>query len=85
MERFPCLKYAYEAGQTGGTMPTVLNGADEVAVDAFLKGKIAFLDIPKIIKRTMEAHQPVLDVSLEDVITADKWARDFAEKAILDP
>jgi 1-deoxy-D-xylulose-5-phosphate reductoisomerase len=86
MERFPCLKYAYEAGETGGTMPTVVNAADEVAVDAFLKRKIGFLDIPDIIRQTMEAHKiqdPRLktqdsECSLDDIIAADKWARDFA-------
>ena len=80
-ERFPCLSYAYEAGRTGGTMPAVVNGADEVAVDAFLKKKIEFLDIPKVIKQTMDAHEPVLDPVLDDIIAADKWARHFAEKA----
>lgn len=80
MERFPCLGYAYEAGKKGGTMPTVLNGADEVAVDAFLKRRIGFADIPKIIRETMDAHQSVSAPSLDNIITADRWARDFAEK-----
>ena len=84
VERFSCLKYAYEAGKTGGTMPTIVNGADEVAVDAFLQRKIGFLDIPDIIRQTMEAHQPMFDPALDDIMTADKWARDFAEKAVLD-
>lgn len=81
MERFPCLKYAYEAGEAGGTMPTVVNGADEVAVDAFLKRRIEFLDIPKVIKQAMDAHQPVSNPTLDDIIAADKWARHFAEEA----
>ncbi len=84
MEKFPCLRYAYEAGEVGGTMPTVVNGADEVAVDAFLKRKIGFLDIPNIIKQTTEAHQPVFAPSLDNIIAADRWARDFAEKTVLD-
>ena len=78
MGRFPCLKYAYEAGKTGGTMPAVVNGADEVAVDAFLRNRIGFMDIPDIIKKAMEAHQTVLNPDLDDVIAADKWARKFA-------
>jgi 1-deoxy-D-xylulose-5-phosphate reductoisomerase len=78
MEKFPCLRYAYEAGKIGGTMPTVVNGADEVAVDAFLKQRIGFLDIPDIIRQTMKAHHPVFDQSLDDIIAADRWARDFA-------
>ncbi len=81
MERFPCLKYAYDAGKTGGTMPAVVNGADEVAVDAFLKQKIGFLDIPRIIKQTMDAHETVLEPDLDNIITADRWARHFAEEA----
>lgn len=83
MERFPCLRYAYDAGEIGGTMPTIINGADEVAVDAFLKRKIGFMDIPDIIKRTMNAHESVSNPSLDDIITADKWARQFAEQAII--
>jgi 1-deoxy-D-xylulose-5-phosphate reductoisomerase len=83
MERFPCLGYAYEAGEIGGTMPAVVNGADEVAVDAFLKLRIGFLDIPRIIKQAMDAHRSVLDPTLDDIIAADRWAREFAEEAIL--
>lgn len=84
MEQFPCLRYAYEAGRTGGTMPAAVNAADEVAVEAFLNRKIGFLDIPGIIKQTMEAHQPVLNPALDDIMSSDRWARDFAEKVILD-
>ena len=82
MEKFPCLGYAYEAGETGGTMPAVVNGADEVAVSAFLERKIDFLKIPSIIKQAMEAHESVIDPSLEDIMAADMWAREFAEKTI---
>ena len=84
MEQFPCLRYAYEAGRTGGTMPAVVNAADEVAVQAFLTRRIGFLDIPGIIKQTMEAHRPVLNPALEDIMSSDRWARDFAEKVVLD-
>ena len=82
-EKFPCLRYAYEAVETGGTMLAVVNGADEVAVSAFLGGKIGFLDIPKIIKQAMMAHESVFDPSLDDIINADKWARNFAGKKVL--
>ncbi|MFC1713386.1 1-deoxy-D-xylulose-5-phosphate reductoisomerase [Candidatus Poribacteria bacterium] len=78
MERFPCLKYAYEAGKTGGTMPAVVNGADEIAVDAFLKKRIGFLDIPRIIRQAMDAHETILEPDLDNIIAADKWARGFA-------
>jgi 1-deoxy-D-xylulose-5-phosphate reductoisomerase len=84
MEQFPCLRYAYEAGRTGGTMPAVVNAADEVAVEAFLSRRIGFLDIPGIIKQTMEAHRPVLNPALDDIMSSDRWARDFAEKVMLD-
>ncbi len=84
MEQFPCLRYAYEAGRMGGTMPAVVNAADEVAVEAFLGRRIGFLDIPGIIKQTMEAHRPVLNPVLDDIISSDRWARDFAETVILD-
>lgn len=82
IERFPCLRYAYEAAETGGTVPTVVNGADEIAVGAFLERKIGFLDIPEIIRRVMKAHQPIFNPSLDDVIAADGWARNLAEKAV---
>ena len=83
MGKFPCLAYAYEAARIGGTMPAVVNGADEAAVAAFLNRKIGFMDIPGIIKQAMNAHQPVLDPSLDDIIAADIWARRFAERTIL--
>ncbi|TDX51893.1 1-deoxy-D-xylulose-5-phosphate reductoisomerase [Orenia marismortui] len=77
---FPCLKYAYQAGEIGGTMPAVLNAANEIAVNKFLKNKIKFVDIPKIIKRVMSAHQVVDNPILEDILEADVWARKQAEK-----
>ena len=56
-ERFPCLKYAFDAGKVGGSMGAVLNAANEIAVYAFLDDKIKFLDISKIIKRAIENHK----------------------------
>ncbi|MGB9597172.1 MAG: 1-deoxy-D-xylulose-5-phosphate reductoisomerase, partial [Candidatus Poribacteria bacterium] len=86
MDKFPCLKYAYEAIKLGGTMPTVLSGADEVAVEAFLNGKIGFLDISGIIKKTMNVYKDSgfsdSEPSLEDIIFADRWARDYANRLI---
>jgi 1-deoxy-D-xylulose-5-phosphate reductoisomerase len=78
---FPCLSYAYQALESGGTMPAVLNAANEVVVDAFLKGRIRFTDIPVIIKRTMDAHTLMCDVELDAVLEADRWARRTAEEA----
>lgn len=77
--KFRCLQLAYDALAVGGTMPCVLNGANEVAVAAFLGGKIAFTEIPKVIEATMQAHQVILDYTLEDVFSADLWAKKYAE------
>ena len=77
---FPCLSYAYRALEAGGTMPSVLNAANEVAVNAFLKGIIRFTEIPIIIKKTMEEHTVRSDTELHAVIEADQWARKTAER-----
>ncbi|MBX7246479.1 MAG: 1-deoxy-D-xylulose-5-phosphate reductoisomerase [Candidatus Sumerlaeaceae bacterium] len=78
MEAFPCLKYAYEALQQGGTSPAVLNAANEVAVARFLKGDIAFLRIPEIIRETLDAHKRLEASNLEEIQGADSWARQQA-------
>ncbi|OGC18569.1 1-deoxy-D-xylulose-5-phosphate reductoisomerase [candidate division WOR-1 bacterium RIFOXYB2_FULL_37_13] len=75
MEKFPCLKYAYDAGRKGGTMPAVVNAVNEVSVNLFLKGQCSFLDIPARIKKTMEEHLLIEKPSIEQVINADKWGR----------
>lgn len=77
-EKFRCLQLAYNALAIGGTMPCVLNGANEVAVDAFLKGRISFLDIPRIIEDTMNAHHVITDYTMEDVLAADRFAKEYA-------
>jgi 1-deoxy-D-xylulose-5-phosphate reductoisomerase len=74
-QRFPCLALAYQAAETGGTAPAVLNAADEEAVTLFLEGKIAFQDIAKVIEIALEKHTPVPCPSLEEVLAADAWAR----------
>lgn len=76
--RYPCLQMAYDAGQAGGTMPAVLNAANEIAVTHFLDGRITFLDIEEVIQRTMDKHELLLDIDLEVVEEADRWARDMA-------
>ncbi|MGC7879884.1 1-deoxy-D-xylulose-5-phosphate reductoisomerase, partial [Desulforudis sp. 1190] len=73
--RFPCLGLAYDAGRTGGTMPCVMNAANEVAVEAFLGGNLGFLRIPEVVTRVMEAHAAVSAPSLEEILEADRWAR----------
>jgi 1-deoxy-D-xylulose-5-phosphate reductoisomerase len=77
-EAFPCLSYAYEALKEGGTMPCVLNAANEVAVHAFLEDRIGFRDIPRVIRRTMEGHRATSVSNLEDVMEADGRAREAA-------
>jgi 1-deoxy-D-xylulose-5-phosphate reductoisomerase len=79
---FPCLSYAYRALEAGGTMPSVLNAANEVAVNAFLKGIIRFTEIPIIIRETMEEHTVKSDTELHAVIEADQWARKTAERVM---
>ncbi|MFM7734300.1 MAG: 1-deoxy-D-xylulose-5-phosphate reductoisomerase [Cyanobium sp.] len=75
--RYPCMGLAYAAGRAGGTMPAVLNAANEQAVALFLEERIHFLDIPRLIEQTCERHGPDLraDPSLEDVLAVDAWAR----------
>ena len=75
MGRYPCLRLALEAAQTGGTCPAVLNAADEVAVDRFLAGEIAFLDIPRFVEGALVRHNPVANPDLETILEADAWAR----------
>ncbi len=72
---FPCLALAYTAAEKGGTMPAVLNAANEVAVHAFLDGLIGFTDIPAIIKKVMNAHEVKEARQLDIVLEADRWAR----------
>lgn len=77
-ERFPCLKMAFEAGKAGGTLPTVMNAANEVAVDRFLRKQIPFLAIEAIVQEAMEKHQPIQNPDLHEIQEADRWAREFA-------
>lgn len=83
MDTFRCLALAYKALKIGGTMPTVLNGANEIAVAKFLSGKIGFLDIPALIEKTMEAYTVKENYTLEDLLEADAWARAYATEAEL--
>jgi 1-deoxy-D-xylulose-5-phosphate reductoisomerase len=81
-EKFPCVALAYDALRRGGTMPAVLNAANEVAVAAFLDEKIRFGDIPRLIRAACEAHAPQTASSLETVLAADASARDWVEEKI---
>ncbi|QQE76164.1 1-deoxy-D-xylulose-5-phosphate reductoisomerase [Brevibacillus composti] len=81
-ERYPLLQLAYECGKQGGTYPAVLNAANEVAVDSFLRGHLAFLQIEQIVRLTVEAHRAVSEPSLEEILDADRWAREEAASCI---
>lgn len=77
--KFPCLALAYRAGKQGGTLPAVLNAANEIAVEKFMKKKISFLHIPELIGEVMNRHRVCYQPTLEDIIYADRWARREAE------
>ena len=78
-DRFPCLALAYRALRTGGTLPVVLNAANEVAVEAFLDGKLGFMAIPRVIEKTMSAHEGEHVSTLDTVRRVDRWARSEAQ------
>jgi 1-deoxy-D-xylulose-5-phosphate reductoisomerase len=83
-ERFPCLRLAYRAAADGGTAPAVLNAANEVAVAAFLEGRIGFTAIGRIVEQTMDAlpPEPVDGDGLDHVLEIDARARSFAERTV---
>ena len=74
--RFPCLRLAIEAGRKGGTYPSVLCAADEVAVAMFLAGQIGFTEIAHLVERALEQHQAANQPTLEEIMAADEWARE---------
>jgi 1-deoxy-D-xylulose-5-phosphate reductoisomerase len=81
-DRFPCLGLAYRALAEGGTLPAVLNAANEEAVSAFLDGRASFTAIPRTIEEVGSAHRPAPLGSLEDVLQADAWARETAREVL---
>ncbi|PLR77669.1 1-deoxy-D-xylulose-5-phosphate reductoisomerase [Bacillus sp. V3-13] len=81
-ERFRCLHYAYEAGKAGGTLPAVLNAANEAAVAAFLDGKITFLQIEDLIEKAISVHKNNANPDLETIEEADKEARRLVESLV---
>ncbi len=80
--RFPCLRLAFEAMREGGTMPAAMSAANEIAVEAFLNRRIRFMDIPRTIEETMQAHHKQACSSIEAVLEADRWARAFTDRLI---
>ena len=82
LERFPCLRLAYEAMHEGGTMPATLSAANEIAVASFLDNRVKLMDIPRMIEETMQAHRTQPCSSIEAVLEADQWARSYAEQLL---
>ena len=82
LEKFPCLALAFQACESGGTLPAVLNAANEVAVYGFLNQEIAFIDIVPVIRQTMEKHPVVTNPELSEILAADQWARGFAQEVM---
>ena len=73
-DRYPCFELALATAKNGGTFPTILSSADEVAVNAFLKGKLSFTQIPNLIERVINEHQPSSGTDISEIIEADRWA-----------
>jgi len=84
LKRFPALQMAYECGKRGGTMPTVLNAANEVIVEAFLRERIPFIAIESLIQTVLDQHNNQNEPCLEEIFEADNWARAAASKLIIE-
>ena len=82
LDTFRGLKLAFEAGRTGGTMPCIMNAANEVAVEAFLQGRTGFLDIYTLTERAMAAGNVEYQPDLEQLLAADQWARSFTRSRL---
>ena len=77
-KRFPCLSLAYDCGKKGGVYPAVLNAANEIAVQAFLSGKLDFMSIPALIKKVVDKYPDNNAFGLSGILEADRWAREKA-------
>jgi len=78
-EQYPALKLAYRAGRIGGTLPAVMNGANEKAVEAFLRRRISFCEIVDLVEKVMSIHAVVLEPTLDEILAADRWAKEQTE------
>ena len=84
VERFPALDLARRAGEEGGTLPAVLNAANEVAVEGFFERQLSYMGITESVAAVMAAHEIVAQPSLEEILEADSWARNATQNVILD-
>ena len=82
-EKFPALRLGFEVVRRGGTLGAALAGADEVAVGAFLDGRIRFTDLVPLVRRVLESHRWVAEPRLDEILAADAWAREEAAKCLL--
>jgi len=82
VDRFPALRLAREVAEAGGTAPAALNAANEVAVAAFLAGRLDFPGIPRLIEQVLERHRNAAATDLEAVLEADRWAREQADSML---
>jgi 1-deoxy-D-xylulose-5-phosphate reductoisomerase len=80
--KFPCLGTCYQALQMSGTAPAVLNAANEIAVNAFLEGKLPFVEIHEVVSQTLNRHKVAKEPGLDDILNADKWSREEANRII---
>ncbi len=81
---FPCLGLAYAAGRAGGTAPAALSAANEVAVEAFLAGRVRWIDIAEVGKAVLERHDLGVPSTVDDVMEADRTARRLASEQVAD-
>jgi 1-deoxy-D-xylulose-5-phosphate reductoisomerase len=81
-ERYPCFNLALDAARRGQTYPAVLSGADEVAVNAFLKGRIGFTDIHRVVETVVNNHRPTPGETLEELLAADTWGKAEAQRVV---
>ncbi|MEO0226071.1 MAG: 1-deoxy-D-xylulose-5-phosphate reductoisomerase, partial [candidate division WOR-3 bacterium] len=81
-DEFPCLRLAYQALKIGGTMPAVLNGANEMAVNLFLENKMRFNQIPEMIAQTMAMHRVIKKPDFEEIEHSEKWAEDYVRRLV---
>jgi len=80
LNKFPALGLAYQAAAQLGSMPAVLNAANEISVAGFLNKKIDFISIPRIVEKVMRCHKKIINPGLEDIIRADAWAKEEARR-----
>jgi 1-deoxy-D-xylulose-5-phosphate reductoisomerase len=84
-KKFPALGLAFEAARLAGTMPAVLNAADEEVVESFLRREIGFLSIFKVVEKVVLRHKIIKNPSLQDILQADQWARQESRNIMKGP